>query len=671
MTCTDSFDVFYEVMDASEDGKIVYSEDGVFLKANKVALDCLYPLSEEDISSISLPQFFDFLYDSAEETDESTRRAILERLKGVGRKHESNFLEVLFSQKLGVLLVEAKRLPSGATLFTCTCLDQLRLHEENVLRLSRFNEQLLQAIETVTTGVLIVNNCNKNTPVLFVNDAFCRFMHKTRTDMMVMGWDGFLSLTGADDNRDAVKAAFEKREEVEVSIELPCKKHTACHYTFRLSPVAGSGENTDLFVGILTDVTLLKQRETEFFHSQKLESLGQLAAGVAHDFNNILSIIGGYSMMAKNFVKDHGNGDARLGEFLEKINAASERGAGLTRKMLTFSRHKVVTAAVVNVSDVVREQQELLVPLLGVHVSLDVSLPEESMNIKGSADSLGQIVMNLAVNARDAMLNGGDLRIEVASVDAGGLPDNVRPVLGDTEAVVIRVIDDGMGMDRKTLERIFDPFFTTKDQGKGTGLGLSVVYGLVNEMGGVVDVSSVLHEGTTMSCYLPRSQEEVRQISVSDEADLSTICLDGYTALVAEDEPDLLILVTNMLEDMGLRVIGAENGNKALELADMHEDEIDILLTDVVMPEVNGVKLAELVNALNPDIKVIFMSGYPATGDMAPVELPDDIDFISKPVDYDQLAAMLLSKLREGVGSAVSDVSLEFIPQSDNSSQGA
>lgn len=659
VVCSD-LNLLEEVLDEAESGKIVFSKNGVFVKANTVALACIHPLDESDLKSITAKEFFNYLYDSAEDADESTRNVILEQYKA---DKNVEFLEVIVSHDKGFQLVEVKTLPSGATLFNFIDIDHTRRREENLIRLNRFNKELLQAIEVVTTGIVIINPRNGQRPISFVNDAFCDFIGTSKLHLMQSGWWAFLSLLGSEENAQAVKSAVDSQDDVEIALCLS-RDDQKFYYSFKVSPVLEDGQNHVLFIGVLTDLTLLKQREAEFFHAQKLESLGQLSAGVAHDFNNILSIIGGYSVMAKNLSKNPSEGKA-IRDFLDKITAASERGSALTRKMLTFSRHKVVSNSVIDVCDVLKEQRELLVPLMGVNINLSVSLSDcdsldQGLYIRGSADSLGQIVMNLAVNARDAMLNGGDLLVSVLGVCAADLPDHVKNIVGDCDCVLIRVDDNGMGMDDKTLERIFDPFFTTKDQGKGTGLGLSVVYGLVNEMGGFLDVSSVLYEGTSMFCYIPRCFDDLPRRIQGDETDISKICLDGFTALVAEDEPDLLVLVTNMLEEMGLRVLKAENGNQALELADEYENEIDILLTDVVMPQMNGVKLAELVSALIPDVKVVFMSGYPATGEMAPVELPDDIEFIAKPLDYQKLAVILFRKLKETGMSDVVDNALQW-----------
>ena len=662
---------FEEVFEFSETGKVIFSEDGTFLKVNRRALEALYPLTTDDLADLKYSEFLDFLYDSSEEIDESIRKAIFSQYQSYDT--EPRFKEVITSQKMGLYLVEAKPLSMGAVLFTFVNITRSRRVEENIIQLSRFNNQLLHAIEAVATGIIISHQGEGKNRFLYVNDAFCRFINRSRVDVISLNWDGILDIFNSGGDKEKIINALESRSDAEVSSDMDGEDGVS-HYTFRVCPVFQKQGDFDLYIGVLTDVSLLKQREMEFFHAQKLESLGQLSAGVAHDFNNILSIIGGYSIMAKGFLKEEGEKALREDEKLEKlekylnsIDAAAFRGAGLTRKMLTFSRHKVVSKSVVDVCHVVKEQAELLTPLIGVNINFSIIAPDYALNVRGSADSIEQIVMNLVVNARDALLQGGDLCVEIFAQGANDAPEIVRDEFNSVDdCVVIRVTDNGMGMDKKTLDRMFDPFFTTKDQGKGTGLGLSVVYGLIKEMGGVLDVSSVLHEGTVMSCYFPKCNENTKMLPSEKGVDLSTVCFDGFTVLVAEDEPDLLVLVTKMLEDLGFNVIGAKNGNEALELADAHEDEIDILLTDVVMPEVNGVKLAELVTAMNPEIKVVFMSGYPSTGEMAPVDLPDDVEFVMKPVDYENLARLLLGKLREDYGGKGPNAVMDNIPHWGN-----
>ncbi|MGH1402885.1 MAG: ATP-binding protein [Alphaproteobacteria bacterium] len=644
-----------EVMEASDHGKIIFDHDGCFMRANKRAYRHLSPIVSASLEELTRETFLNCLYDNAADFDESVRNAVLNDFnKGDA---EPSFREVIDCKDQGLYLVDATDVPGKMTVFNLFDIRMGQQREEDLIQLNIINRQLMLAIQATTTGIIMSDPKLDGNPILFANDAFCEFAGYVRQDLLGANWNILLNMFVDKQEREKFIAAMADPQSVDVALEVE-RDGQLRQFSMTLTPVFDNG-TLDLFVGLVSEVTLLKQRESEFFHVQKLESLGQLAAGVAHDFNNILSIIGGYSVMANNLLGDEFE---QAKGYLDKIDAASQRGAGLTRKMLTFSRHKVVEKSVVDVRDIIYEQKELLIPLLGVSVDLEVSIPDHNVNIRASADSLGQILMNLAINARDAMGDeGGVLSISVSCPVPDDVPDNVQNKIEVENLVCLSVSDTGTGMDDKVIERIFDPFFSTKEQGKGTGLGLSVVYGLVQEMGGVFDVSSKLGEGTNFSLYVPRCYEKQTKVITGDETDLSSICLDGFTALVAEDEPDLLLLVTNMLEDLGLKVIGAPNGDQALMLFEDNEDEIDILLTDVIMPEMNGVKLAELVTSLNPDVKVIFMSGYPANGDMAPVALPEDAAFMAKPVNYDALAGLLLQKLREG--SQVHVSALEAMPQ--------
>ncbi len=653
------------VMDASEHGNVIFDEKGKFLKANKSALTCLAPIINKEINKFTRAEFLDCLYDNAADFDESIKNTILNEFDS---NNAPEFREVIYSSGRGYFLVEARNINGGMTFFVLTDINMGQKREENIMQLNIFNQQLMHAIQTTTSGIVVSDpnlTPGKNS-ILFANNAFCEFVGRTHDGLV--GYDlGFIEEFVADaPEKEKFRAALQDLNEADVMLEIISddERRDIRYFNMKLTPAFDDNGNLELFIGVLSETTLLKQRESEFFHAQKLESLGKLSAGVAHDFNNILSIIGGYSVMAANSVECE---NRQVLDYLEKINAASKRGADLTSKMLTFSKHKVVSQTVINVCDVVREQAELLVPLLGVSITLEVNMPDnipdKEVNIKGSSGSLGQILMNFAVNGRDAMEDGGTLTVDVKCLDPIDVPNSVRKKVGAENYVCISVSDTGTGMDEQTLEKVFDPFFSTKDQGKGTGLGLSVVYGLVQEMGGALDVSSVLGKGTKMSLYLPLCREAQTKKILGDVSDLSTICLDGYSVLVAEDEPDLLVLVTNMLEELGLKVYGASNGDEALVLLDDHMDEgIDILLTDVVMPEMNGVKLAELVSSLSPETKIIFMSGYPANGDMAPVQLPEDLSFVAKPVDYNALAALLFNKLREGTPETKSLAS-EFMPR--------
>jgi len=371
---------------------------------------------------------------------------------------------------------------------------------------------------------------------------------------------------------------------------------------------------------VMEDATEGKIRESKYSQSLRLEALGQLAGGVAHDFNNLLSIIDGYARLGKKTTRD---GDD-IRNCLDKIMQAVQRGSAITKHLLTFGSHKIVGEHTTDLGRLVTDQQVLLKPLLDATIRLSVNV-EDGLYIDAPEDAICQILLNLAVNSRDAMPDGGHLIVEAGQKE---------------EWIFLRVIDTGCGMPPDIKAKMFDPFFTTKDQGKGTGLGLSMVYGLVKDMKGDIDVVSKLGEGTAITLWLPASQKLPQTNKIMDGA-VDTASLEGLTVLVAEDEPDLLETLSVALQDFGITVLKAANGNEALRIQGEHQGTIDFLLTDVVMPEVNGVKLSELFHEVRPGTAVIFMSGYPANGQMARVPLPAKAVLLPKPVQIESLASVL------------------------------
>ena len=629
-----------EIIDASDHGHVLFDTNDNFFRCNKLAIKQLKSIIGSDYTNLTQSEFLDHLYDHAVDFDENIKSAIMNEYDPV---NAPEFREVISIDGGRLCLVHARPLSDEMILFTLIDISTGRQREENIRRLTVLNYQLMQAIQSTATGIIISDPKQDGNPILFVNDAFCKFTESEPEDLVGGGWDALMAMFSDKQEKEKFIKSLANMEGSEIGFEKEYEDNNKQYYTMTLSPVYNEG-HLDLFIGLLSDVTLLKQREAEFFQAQKLESLGQLAAGIAHDFNNILSIIGGYSTMLTKLLDDS---DDKVQGYLQKIGSASNRGAELTRKMLTFSRHKIVAKSCIDVRDIVNEQSSLLLPLLGVNISMDVQMPDHDVNIMGSASSIGQILMNLAINARDAMPEGGELLIELTCHKESEISSKISSAMECDEYVCLSVSDTGIGMDSKTVDRIFDPFFSTKEQGKGTGLGLSVVYGLVNELGGVVDVVSEVGRGTKMYVFFPRSFEEKTKVLAGDLEDIDSIKFDGYTLLVAEDEPDLLDAMKSMLDDLGFNVLTASNGDEALIVQEDYEGKIDILLTDVIMPEINGVKLAELLTSLRPETEVIFMSGYPANGNMAPVELPEGATFMAKPVDYEKIVRVLYQKLNE------------------------
>ncbi|HEX7669568.1 MAG TPA: ATP-binding protein, partial [Polyangiaceae bacterium] len=396
------------------------------------------------------------------------------------------------------------------------------------------------------------------------------------------------------------------------------------------------------FVAVFDNVTERKKAEVallatqqQLAQSQKMEAVGRLAGGVAHDFNNLLTVIHGYGEM----VRDSLSGDLRH-ESMEELLKAAGRAASLTRQLLAFSRKQVLEPKIVRLDAIVRETGRMLERLIGEHIALSLALPETLATVKADPGQIEQVVLNLAVNARDAMPGGGRLTISVDSVTEPVPIDGFPEILPAGRWIRLTVEDTGCGMEKETLAHAFEPFFTTKERGRGTGLGLSTVYGIVQQSDGHVQVTSAPGIGTAFRIYLPRSDE--KKTSGPRPSVLSRQGTE--TVLVVEDEPAVRNLVRAVLERKGYVVLVAHDGAAALDLVDKHAGVIHVLLTDVVMPGMNGRDLAALVRTRRPSIKVVLMSGY--TADVS-TELGTEGGpaFLSKPFTEQALTA----KLREAL----------------------
>jgi PAS domain S-box-containing protein len=371
------------------------------------------------------------------------------------------------------------------------------------------------------------------------------------------------------------------------------------------------------------DVTDQRALREQLFHAQKLDAVGRLAGGIAHDFNNLLTAIGGYGeFLAAGFGAD----DPRRDDALEIVRAA-DRASALTAQLLTFSRRQVAETAVLDLGEIVVGLGRLLARLIGEKVTL-VTKVEAGCLVRGDRGQLEQVVANLAVNARDAMPEGGTLEIAVRCTAA-----HVELVASDT----------GTGIDAETLPHVFEPFFTTKEPGRGTGLGLATVYGIVTQAGGEVAVTSEPGAGAVFRVVLPRMEEAAD--GPLEHSENGGERRGTETVLVAEDEETIRRLVTQVLSRSGYRVHAAATGDEALAVLERRRGEVDLLLTDVVMPGMSGPDLARAASAANPDLRVLFTSGYASEPDEA-FEDPD-VDFIGKPFSPQALVAKVREVLDE------------------------
>jgi CheY-like chemotaxis protein len=347
---------------------------------------------------------------------------------------------------------------------------------------------------------------------------------------------------------------------------------------------------------------------------------------VAHDFNNILTVIQGYSSMLLAGEQS----PSQVAASAQQIMQASERAANLTRQLLAFSRRQVMQPRLLDLNEIVTNLAKMLQRILGEDVHLELALHPAPLTTRADAGMLDQVLLNLVVNSRDAMPGGGHLCIETRErfltvADAASIPDAT-----EGRYVCLRVTDTGTGIPPELRARIFEPFFTTKDQGKGTGLGLATVFGIVKQHGGALTVESAVGEGTTFQIFLPAEDTSIE--ARADEAAGGKPCGGTETILLVEDEPTVRLLTCTVLEEAGYRVIEAADGPSALRIWEDHRDSIQLLLTDIVMPEgMNGLELAARLRAQNPKLRVIFTSGYSADIAGQELTLQEGQNFVPKP----------------------------------------
>ncbi len=397
---------------------------------------------------------------------------------------------------------------------------------------------------------------------------------------------------------------------------------------------------------ILQDVTERTRLENELRQSQKMEAVGRLAAGVAHDFNNILTVIlGNTSLQLRNPRLDE-----KLSASLQQVVQAAERATALTRQLLAYSRKQIIQRRPLALNEVVQGTVAMLRRIIGEHIMIDLQLADDLAPVFADASNVDQVIMNLVLNSRDAMPEGGRVTLTTtrAKIDAAHRARFSEALDGDY--ICLAVCDTGHGMDEVTLDRMFEPFFTTKDVGQGTGMGLATVYGVLKQHGGWVEVESAPGAGTTFRTYFPLSTDAIVALPPpveNEPAIVEDVVTAGVTILVVEDEEMLREYVGDALGALGYRVLTATNGRDALEVWADHRDEIDLLLTDVVMPEsISGRQLAHTLILDKPDLKVIFTSGYSAELLGADFEGDNEHGFLAKPYLPDRLASTVAEYLQ-------------------------
>jgi len=477
---------------------------------------------------------------------------------------------------------------------------------------------------------------------IFFNDAMCRMLGYSGSEMMGMNNRQYMDQENARKVFQTFNQVFITGEPVKTFDWEIIKKDGARRYVdTSVSLIMDSDGNAAGFRGVARDITDRKQLEAQLRQAQKMESVGRLAGGVAHDYNNALSVIIGFTEMAM----DNADPAGPLRADLDEVLKAANRAVDITRQLLAFARKQIIAPVVLDLNENVEGMLKMLRRLIGEDIDL-AWLPGAGLwPVRMDPSQIDQILANLCVNARDAIDGVGKVTIETGNVtfDKAYCADHAGCVPG--EFVLLAVSDNGCGMEKETLDNIFEPFFTTKDVDKGTGLGLSTAYGIVKQNNGFINVYSEPGKGTTIRIYLPRQEEKA--VSIQRESTAEIPQGRGETILVVEDDRPVLKLTQQILEGLGYTVLTAGTTKEAMDLAEEHAGEIDLLVTDVIMPEMNGRELAQHLQSRYPSLKRMFMSGYTANVVAHRGMLDKGAHFIQKPFSRRDLAITVRKALDE------------------------
>jgi PAS domain S-box-containing protein len=541
--------------------------------------------------------------------------------------------------------------------------DELEVHvQERTGELLAQQEFLRAVVETSPHAIFVKDSEGRYT---FVNKAVANAYGRPVEEIIGMteadfSGDGDEVRTFLEDDRH-VLATLTSKFIPDEQLTNPKTGETRSFQTIKV-PLRLPGSNAVQILGVATDITdrkraeqALDESEQQLRQSQKLEAVGRLAGGVAHDFNNLLTVIMGYSdMLLRSELEDE------VREKLAEINKAADRAASLTRQLLAFSRKQVLKPEVINPNALIEGTGKMLRRLIGEDIEVLTALREDVGKVNADPGQIEQVLINLVVNARDAMPRGGTITIETGNVTLDEAYADLHFAVSSGSYVMLAVSDTGMGMDAETRKHIFEPFFTTKELGKGTGLGLSMVYGIVKQSGGNIWVYSEPGKGTTFKIYLPLVHSEVAERSLAGEARAASQPATE-TILLIEDEEMVRNLAVNILQERGYRVLAALNGEEAIEFAESHAGAIDMMITDVVMPRMNGKQIAERVSNFRPGIPVLYMSGYTDEAIVHHGVIEAGTNFIEKPFTSGGLA----SKIREILDKPNAD----FLEQPQHSDQ--
>jgi two-component system, cell cycle sensor histidine kinase and response regulator CckA len=518
---------------------------------------------------------------------------------------------------------------SGKPALQTVCMD-ITDHRNAEEAVKESREYLNQIINCIGDPIFVKDQAHR---IMLVNDALCALRMMPRDELI-----GRIDLPDSvllhfwDQEEDVLNTG---REAISEENLLDSQGIPRTFMTKKTLLVPKSGNKQ--VVGVLRDITEYKRLEEQFLQAQKMEAIGVLAGGVAHDFNNLLNVINGYAEL----ILEDLNPDDPLHNEVESIREAGQRAAALTSQLLAFGRKQIMQLEIIDLNQVIVNMNSMLRRMIREDIEIVSQMSPEPMMINADRGKIQQVILNLVVNARDAMPNGGKLTIETDIVVFDELYVKDHPMTKPGLYVMLAISDNGIGMDAATQARIFEPFFTTKAKGKGTGLGMSTVYGIVKQSEGFVWVYSELGKGTTVKIYLPR---ETGSMPVTPpETPVDTVIRGSETILIVEDEVSVRTLARRVLADNGYNVLEAADGMEALRIAQNNAQKIHLVITDVVMPGIGGKALISRMEVLLPGIKSLFVSGYTDNAIVHHGILDSGVAFLQKPFTVDGL----LRKVRE------------------------
>jgi two-component system, cell cycle sensor histidine kinase and response regulator CckA len=619
---------YRDLVENARDMIYTYDLDGNFTSINK-AVEVSTGYARREAPRMNITQVL------APEYLEKARRMLTGRL--AGNEEMVYDLEIVAKDSRRIAVEVSSRLvyqdgvPCGVQGIARDITERKRF-EEALQREKEYTEHIISAAPTLIVGIA------PDGTTTFINRAITRVTGREPEEIVGQNW-WRINYPGEEYRQvDQLFEEFNQGRGV-VNYEMTLTTKSGAKRTISWNSVNRLGEHGEIIeiIGIGADVTDRRELEDQLRQSQKMEAFGQLAGGVAHDFNNLLTVINGYSALLARW---HSPGEPTRVS-VEEIRKAGERAASLTRQLLAFSRKQVLQPKVLNLNSVVADVGKMLRRLIGEDIDL-LTVSEPSLGqIKADPGQIEQVILNLAVNARDAMPQGGQLTIETANVYLDDEYVRRHIFVQPGQYVMLAVSDTGCGMNAETRERMFEPFFTTKEHGKGTGLGLSTVYGIVKQSGGDIWVYSEVGRGTTIKVYLPRVAEAVGNDETRDTT--AKLPQGRETVLLAEDEEQVRRIARVILEMNGYRVLEASGGDEALSIYKQHEGQIDLVMTDVVMPQMSGRELAQILERLQPGIKVLYMSGYTDDAIVRHGLLDQEIAFLQKPFTPEALTC----KVRE------------------------